>query len=148
MAPCTAIRSHGGSFFLQSHGYADAPMARRRRSPARFLAPIALVAVIVAGVMVVQNGRSSKSDGTATTTTQSDGKTTTTKSTSTSKSSKKGKSAKTYTVKPGDNLSTVAEKTGVSVERIQALNPKLDAQSLQVGQKIKLSGSGGSTTTP
>jgi LysM repeat protein len=125
-------------------------MERRRRSPARFLAPIALIAVIVAGVMVVQNGRSPKSDGTATTTTQSDGQTSTTKSTSSKKSSKSSKksSAKTYTVKSGDNLSSVAGKTGVSVEKLQALNPKLDAQNLQVGQKIKLSGSGGSTTTP
>jgi LysM repeat protein len=121
-------------------------MERRRRNPARFLAPIALIAVIVAGVMVVQNGRTSKSVGTATTTTQG-GSTTSTTSVSSKKSSKKSK-AKTYTVKSGDNLSTVAEKTGVSMEKIQALNPKLDAQNLQVGQKIKLSGSGGSTTTP
>jgi LysM repeat protein len=51
-------------------------------------------------------------------------------------------------VKSGDNLSSVAEKTGLSVEKLEALNPKLDAQSLQVGQKIKLSGSARSTTTP
>lgn len=123
-------------------------MERRRRSPARFLAPIALIAVIVAGVMVVQNGRAPKSGGTSTTTTQSGSATTTTASSKKSSKSSKKSSAKTYTVKSGDNLSSVAEKTGVSIEKIQALNPKLDAQNLQVGQKIKLSGSGGSTTTP
>jgi LysM repeat protein len=123
-------------------------MAPRRRNPARFLAPIALVAVIVAAVMVVQNGRSTISGDGSTTTTQS-GTTTNTTVSSKKKSGKaKKSSAKTYTVKPGDNLSSVADKAGVSVERLQELNPKLDAQSLQVGQKIKLTGSGGDTKSP
>ena len=44
----------------------------------------------------------------------------------------------TYTVQAGDYLSTVAERTGVSVERLRALNPGLDANSMHVGQKIQL----------
>jgi teichoic acid transport system ATP-binding protein len=44
----------------------------------------------------------------------------------------------TYTVKLNDTLGLISEKTGVSVERLQALNPELDPQSLVVGQTLKL----------
>ena len=43
-----------------------------------------------------------------------------------------------YTIKAGDTLGGIAEKTGVSVERIEALNPELDPQALVAGQRIKL----------
>ncbi len=59
----------------------------------------------------------------------------------------KKKAKKTYTVKPGDILSTVAEKTGLTVEELQELNPDIDPQALQVGQKLKLSGSGSSSSS-
>jgi LysM repeat protein len=49
----------------------------------------------------------------------------------------------TYTVKSGDILSTVSRRTGVSVDRIQQLNPGIDPQALQVGQKLRLRSSGG-----
>ena len=132
---------------------------RRRRSPARFLAPIFLIAVIVAAYVVVQGYRdSTKADGTTATTSttgRTDGSSTATTET-TSASDKKKKKKKTYTVKPGDILSTVAEKTGLTVEQLQEYNPDIDPQALQVGQKLKLTGSGssagddepGTTTTP
>ena len=41
-------------------------------------------------------------------------------------------------VKPGDTPSGIAEKTGVPLSKILALNPNLDDQSLSVGDKIKL----------
>ena len=41
-------------------------------------------------------------------------------------------------VKPGDTLSSIALKTGVPLARIEALNPNVDTQSLQAGQRIKL----------
>jgi LysM repeat protein len=41
-------------------------------------------------------------------------------------------------VKTGDSLATIAQKTGVTVERLQELNPQLDPQALVSGQKIKL----------
>ena len=43
-----------------------------------------------------------------------------------------------YTVKTGDTLAGIAEKTGVPVEKIQEINPELDPQALVSGQKIKL----------
>ncbi|HEX5909838.1 MAG TPA: LysM domain-containing protein, partial [Thermoleophilaceae bacterium] len=44
----------------------------------------------------------------------------------------------TYSVKAGDNLGSIAEKTQVPVETLQELNPELDPQALVAGQKIKL----------
>ena len=43
-----------------------------------------------------------------------------------------------YVVKTGDTLGSIAEKTGVPVEKLQELNPELDPQALVSGQKIKL----------
>ena len=44
----------------------------------------------------------------------------------------------TYTVKTGDTLGGIAQKTGVPVEQLQEINPELDPQALVSGQKIKL----------
>jgi LysM repeat protein len=43
-----------------------------------------------------------------------------------------------YVVEPGDSLSTIASKTGVSVDRLTQLNPDLDPQALISGQQVKL----------
>ena len=45
-----------------------------------------------------------------------------------------------YVVKPGDTLSTIAAKTGVSMTSLTALNPSLASSpnSLQTGQRLRL----------
>jgi hypothetical protein len=43
-----------------------------------------------------------------------------------------------YIVQPGDSLSLIAEKTGVSLERLQQLNPDIDPQLLPSGEKLRL----------
>jgi hypothetical protein len=45
---------------------------------------------------------------------------------------------RSYVVKPGDTLARIAERTGVSIDRLLALNPTIDPQSLVTGQRIKL----------
>ena len=45
---------------------------------------------------------------------------------------------KFYVVQPGDTLTGIAEETGVSIEQIQQLNPGLDPQILNSGQKLRL----------
>ncbi|WP_157592260.1 LysM peptidoglycan-binding domain-containing protein [Solirubrobacter soli] len=103
-----------------------------RRSPARFLAPIALVAFAFALYSVVQDTQKSptNSNGSNATATPTAGSK---KSSSKSKASKK---RKTYTVKSGDTLSGIAEKTGVSLETLNKLNP--DADTLSPGEKLRL----------
>jgi LysM repeat protein len=107
-----------------------------RRNPARFLAPIALVAFAFVLYSVVQDGREPAGGDTG----APAGATAT--ATATSKAAKKKKStkkAKTYTVKAGDTPSGIAEKTGVSLETLQQLNPELDPATLAPGQRVKLS---------
>jgi LysM repeat protein len=43
---------------------------------------------------------------------------------------------RTYTIQAGDTLDQVALDHDTTVERLLALNPTIDATSLQVGQKI------------
>jgi predicted Zn-dependent protease len=43
---------------------------------------------------------------------------------------------RTYTIQAGDTFATIAADQGTTVERLQALNPNVDLNSLQVGQKI------------
>jgi LysM repeat protein len=43
-----------------------------------------------------------------------------------------------YPIQAGEYLSTIAEKCGVSVEAIIALNPTLDPNNIQIGQTILL----------
>jgi LysM repeat protein len=104
----------------------------RRRSAARLLAPLALLLAVVAVLLVVQASMESddSKDDTAKTTETEQGTTETTPA--------QRRVRPTYTVKLNDNLGLISEKTGVSIERIEALNPDLDPQSLIVGQKIKL----------
>jgi LysM repeat protein len=116
---------------------------RTRRSPARFLAPLALIAVVLAFVSIVggsggNGGGSSSSASTTTTTTTSKAstpKTTTAKTTT--KQATSGSNA-SYTVQVGDTLGGIADKTGVPLDRIQTLNPNVDPHAMTAGQKIKL----------
>lgn len=53
-------------------------------------------------------------------------------------SAKQGKRSTFYVVQNGDTLTSIARKTGVSVDRIEALNPGVDPQILVSGEKLKL----------
>ena len=102
------------------------------RSPARFLAPLALVAFVIALFMVVTSTQTKPGGSDAPN--QSSGTTPTASPTGTPRS----KGRRRYTVKTGDTPSSIAEKTGVPLEEILRLNPDLDPQTLSPGQRIKL----------
>jgi len=102
-----------------------------RRSPARFLAPLALVGFVIALFVVVNGTRDDAGSGGGATPAAS-------ASPAPSKKQKARKVRKTYKVKPGDTPSSIAVKTHVPLSQIQELNPELDDQTLSVGQKIKL----------
>ena len=109
---------------------------RRRRRIGRWLAPVALITCAVAVYAVVDNtllkndSASSSSDSTQ--------QTTSTKSTS-KKGAKARKRRRAYVVKSGDTLSAISIKTGVSMTTIQRLNPKIQADTLHAGQRVRLS---------
>jgi LysM repeat protein len=109
-----------------------------RRSPARLLAPLALLLVAAATVFVIAGSASDSDRGDASTTAGRKAGTTTTTTTQQGTRTQRRPRGKTYTVKTGDTLGGIAETTGVAVEQLLELNPDLDPQALVAGQKIKL----------
>jgi hypothetical protein len=114
-----------------------------RRSPLRFLAPVALVCFGLALLLIVSssNGGDGGSEPTASERA---------KERDLGKAERRERRArrdaqtpgglptKTYTVKSGDTLGSISEKTGIPIQKLQELNPELDPQQLVSGQKIKL----------
>ena len=43
-----------------------------------------------------------------------------------------------WTVKAGDTYSTIAQKTGLTIEQLEEFNPRNDPTSIQPGQRLKL----------
>ncbi|HEU4701611.1 MAG TPA: LysM domain-containing protein [Conexibacter sp.] len=101
------------------------------RNPARLAAPLALLAAAVAVVVVVASSRSDPpssmpSSATRTTVTQPARQT-------------RRAAPKAYVVKAGDTLTVIADRTGVSLDEIERLNPDVDANALQTGERLRLS---------
>jgi hypothetical protein len=105
---------------------------RPPRSPARLLAPVALVLTLGAVGFVVANSTGSGDDdgGSADRSVEprprQDGR------------PERRPQRAFYRVRLNDTLGLIAEQTGVPVERLEALNPELDPQNLIVGQRIRL----------
>jgi LysM repeat protein len=102
-------------------------------TPARLLAPAALVAAAVALFVVVSSGsgEAEKQPHQAATATPA------AKRTRTPKPSQ-NKGGGTYTVKPGDTPSGIAAKLHVDVDDLLAANPDVDASALTVGAELKV----------
>jgi len=96
----------------------------------RVLAPLALIAVLIAVVVIVQANTDDGGDAG-----QTNAKT---------KAEKKNgdgdgaENPRTYVVEEGDTLSGVAAEFDVSVKRLERLNPDIDPQTLNAGQELKI----------
>lgn len=92
-------------------------------SPLRFLAPGALLAVLLAVVLVVQSGTGDEA-------------VTPVAGATTEQTPAKGR--KTYTVRSGDSLSQIAQRYDLTVDQLQELNPDVDPQAIRAGQRLRL----------
>ena len=101
------------------------------RSPARFLAPIALIAFAFA-LVLRRPGRAADDRGRQLRTSQRDRDATAT-STSKKKPRRRSKPARPTRSSPATRRPAIAEKTGVSLETLRQLNPELDPQTLVAG---------------
>ncbi len=95
------------------------------RSRARYLAPIALAAVIAGAYFIVHAGLTNKPA------THAHNK-------KTSRARGKYARVKFYVVQAGDSLTRIATRTGIAVTDLEALNPNIDPNSLQTGQRLRL----------
>ena len=98
------------------------------RNPARYLAPIVLAATAVGVYLIVTQHVGS--DSVTRTATQLHG----------AGPHPHGQFSRVtfYTVKPGDNLTAIASRTGVPISTLEQLNPSLNPDALQTGQRIRL----------
>jgi len=100
---------------------------------ARWAAPVAFLAAITIGVLVVRAGfqHGQKHHGQQpTTTVSSKGKS--------HRHSHKAGHVRRYTIQSGDTLGSIAAKNGTTVARLEQLNPGIDPTALRVGQTIRV----------
>ena len=109
----------------------NAMVRRKRRNPARYLAPLALAASIAGTYLIVHSTLGAKSSSSQQTGTIS-------QRTRAAKSRARTAAKKFYTVQSGDSLSAISVKTGVSVATLESLNPNVDPAALQAGQLLRL----------
>ena len=99
-----------------------APTHARGRPP-RYLIPAALVALLAAVIIAIVTALG--------------GSNTTSRPTS-SRAAPARKLPPYWTVRPGQTYSQIAQKTGLSVDQLERLNPSTDPYSLVPGQRLRL----------
>jgi LysM repeat protein len=104
-----------------------------RRNVARVAAPVAFLAAVTIGALVVRAGfqHGSHHAGPSITTVTTGTKTT-------SRHDHKRPHVHTYTVQSGDTFESIATKEQTTVARLEQLNPGVDPTTLRVGQKIRV----------
>jgi LysM repeat protein len=105
----------------------------KRSRVTHWAAPVAFLAAITIGALVVRAGFEHGRNHQA--------QTQTTTVTSKKKTHAHGQTrhrVRTYTVVSGDTLAGIAAKTGTTVARLQQLNPGIDPRALRVGQSIRV----------
>ena len=110
----------------------------RRVWVARLMAPLAFFAAATIFIVLIQaglNGGSTQAASTATAGPTISEPTTSAPTTNTGPRKKK----KTYRVKNGDTLESIAAKFNTTVDDLLTLNPTVDPLALSPGQKIRVS---------
>jgi LysM repeat protein len=102
-----------------------------RRRLTRYAAPVAFLAAITIGALVVRAGLEQGKHRPTTPTVTAKTKTTGTHG-------HKRHHGRTYTVRSGDTFGSIARRLGTSVARLEQLNPGVDPTALRVGEKIRV----------
>ncbi len=99
----------------------------------RWAAPVAFLAVITIGALVVRAGFQQGGHHGAKSPT-----TTVTSKTKKTHAHAHKPHVRSYTIQSGDTLASIAAKTGTTVARLVQLNPGINPTALRVGQTIRV----------
>jgi Tfp pilus assembly protein FimV len=114
-------------------------MSRPRRKPsasiARYAAPAAFLLAVTIAVLLIRAGLGG---GDATTTGQDPGSRPAATTATTATRRTRTTAARFYTVVAGDTFGSISGKTGVSIDRLQQLNPGVSSNALRVGQRLRV----------
>jgi hypothetical protein len=121
-------------------------MTERRSSPLRYLAPLALVGFGLALFVIVSSSPLVGREEAAPSAKRGGEERRASAGTAEERRARRRRArrrrdrlpTRVYEVKPGDTLGSISQKVGLSAERLQELNPKLDPRALGPGQKIRL----------
>jgi Tfp pilus assembly protein FimV len=106
-------------------------MNKRSSAPARVFAVTTLVVAVVVAIVVI-GGAIGGGSG------DSGGQGHHSKAARQARKQARAKIPATYEVKSGDTLISIAHHNGVTVHRIEVLNPEVDPQILIAGEQLKL----------
>ena len=98
-----------------------------RRNRARYLAPLALAATVAGTYLIVHASLTSKPSAAHA---HAAGHR--------NRAHRKFASQQFYVVQSGDSLTSIAAKTGTPLTTLETLNPTVDPNSLQTGQRLRL----------
>jgi LysM repeat protein len=104
-----------------------------RRNAARIAAPVAFLAAVTIGALVVRAGFEHGKHHSATPTT-----TVTTPTKPTRKHKHRKPRLRTYVVQRGDTFASIAAREGTTVAELEHLNPGVDPTALRIGEKIRV----------
>jgi LysM repeat protein len=104
---------------------------RRQEDWRRYVAPAAFLLAVTIAVALVRSGLEHGSSKTNTTTTTRSIPPSPQVSTTANK-------REYWRVRAGDTFGVISAKTGVSVARIQRLNPKVTSTSLFIGERVRI----------
>ena len=106
---------------------------------ARLLAPAAFLAAATVAVLLIRAGLDSNAEPASTRPAATTPNRAGTRPTTT-RANPPSPARRTYVIQEGDTFGTVADEHDTTVDRLRALNPGVDENSLQVGQKILVPG--------
>jgi LysM repeat protein len=113
-----------------------------REKLARFAAPAAFLAALTIAVLLIRSGLGGSGATTKVTTPAKTAAATTraatTVRTSTASTPTTTTGASFYLVQRGDTYGSIATRYGISVQRLESLNPGVSSNSLSIGQKIRV----------
>ena len=98
------------------------------RNRGRFLAPIAILIVIVATILIIEGEVGTKHRARQQRAEDLSGLV----------HHRTVKAASVYIVKAGDSFSTISARTGVNIATLESLNPGVNPAALQTGQRLRL----------